>query len=238
MGTTHHPVSPAPVEPQTPDEAPAAVRRAYIDEIIVALFALLGIGGAAYLPLHYTIPPITTSFLLATGLAALTYRFLGGIQGASFAMGSLKLGGTLGAMVGIAVLINQALVKEQPTPHEAYHLKGQVVDDKGQPVPNLDVSNFNLSPPTIYPDPGGNDFQMTFTTGTDFNGNAVFPKLEIKYGTLTSSVDLGSIPRNGLEIPLGTIRLHPAGSSSSNALTPAAAAGQTAALAPTPEKRP
>lgn len=176
--------------------------------------------------------------MLATGLAALTYRFLGGIQGASFTVGSLKLGGALAALVGIAMLINHALVAEQPVPHQAYQLMGLVVDDKGQPVPNLNVGNFNLSPPTIYPDPGGNDFRMTFTTGGDFNGNPVFPKLVINYGALTNSIDLGIVSRNGLEISLGTVRLHSAISSPAHALMPAPAAGETAELTPKPGGRP
>jgi len=236
MGTT--PQSGAPTTADQQATPAAGGRHWYVDEIIVAAFAFLGVGGAVFLPLRYTIPPITTSFLLATGLAALTYRFLGGIQGASFTVGSLKLGGALAALVGIAMLINHALVAEQPAPHQAYQLKGLVVDDKGQPVPNLNVSNFSLSPPTIYPDPGGNDFQMTFTTGSDFNGNPVFPKLEINYGSLTSTVDLGTVARNGLEIPLGTVHLHPAASSPAHALIPAPVAGESAALTPAAGKTP
>ena len=238
MGVTGQTAPAAPDDVESPASITGA-RRWYIDEIIVALFAFLGVGGGVLLPLRYNVPPITTSFLLATGLAALTYRFLGGIQGASFTVGSLKLGGALAALVGIAMLINHGLVAEQPTPHQAYHLKGLVVDDKGQPVPNLSISDFNLTPPTIYPDPAGNDFQMTFSTGTDFNGNPVFPKLQIKYGSLGNTVDLGSIPRNGLEIPLGTVQLHSENPENpSHALAPARVAGETAELTPAPEKTP
>lgn len=236
MGTTSNSTPPAPARLQT--KRAGSGRHWYIDEIIVAAFAFLGVGGSVFLPLRYPIPPITTSFLLATGLAALTYRFLGGIQGASFTVGSLKLGGALAALVGIALVINHGLVAEQPLPHQAYQLTGVVVDDKGQPVPKLDLSNFILSPPTIYPNPNGNNFKLTFTTGSDFNGNALFPKLTINFDSLTGSVDLGSVARNGGEIPLGTVRLHPKASGPAQALTPARVADEISAVTPTQEKRP
>jgi hypothetical protein len=237
MGTTSNSAPPAPARVQA-RRAAAGSRHWYVDEIIVASFAFLGVGGGVFLPLRYPIPPITTSFLLATGLAALTYRFLGGIQGASFTVGSLKLGGALAALVGIALLIDHAQVAEQPVPHQAYQLTGVVVDDKGQPVPKLDLSNFTLTPPTIYPNPNGNDFKLTFTTGSDFNGNALFPKLTINFDSLTGSVDLGSVARNGREIPLGTVRLHPKDSGPAQALSPARVADEVSAVAPTQEKRP
>ncbi|MCI0622194.1 MAG: hypothetical protein L0387_11110 [Acidobacteria bacterium] len=83
-----------------------------LDDKFVAAFALLGFGSAVYLPLRFNIPPIVISFLLATGLAALTYRWLGGIPGTSFVIGTLKLGGALAALVGIALLINTHLVNQ------------------------------------------------------------------------------------------------------------------------------
>ena len=88
---------------------PPARRSWYMDEIVVSAFAFFGVGGGVLLPLFYgydKIPPITASFLLATGLAALTYRYLGGIEGASFTVGALKLGGALAALGGVAMIIN------------------------------------------------------------------------------------------------------------------------------------
>jgi len=73
MDASTQPVPPA-------RETTSAAVGSRIDEIVIVLFAFLGVGGAVFLPLYFRIPPITTSFLLATGLAALTYRFLGAFR--------------------------------------------------------------------------------------------------------------------------------------------------------------
>jgi hypothetical protein len=109
------PMNPLPGgRPNQPVPTPATSGRSWsMDDIVVAAFAFLGIGCAVFLQLRFEyVPPIIVSFLLATGLAALTYRFLGGVEGASFAVGALKLGGALAALVGIAMLINRALVSQ------------------------------------------------------------------------------------------------------------------------------
>jgi hypothetical protein len=85
----------------------------YVDELVVAAFAFLGVAGAVFLPLRFNIPPIVISFLLATGLAAFAYKYLGGIPaGTSYVTGTLKLGGALAALVGIAFAINTVLVSQ------------------------------------------------------------------------------------------------------------------------------
>jgi hypothetical protein len=83
-----------------------------MDEIVVAAFAFLGFGGAIFLPLRFNIPPIVTSVLLATGLAALTYRYLGGIPATTLSVGVVKVGGSLAALLGVAILIHGYLAKE------------------------------------------------------------------------------------------------------------------------------
>jgi hypothetical protein len=93
---------------------------------VVAAFAFLGFAGAVFLPLRYDVKPIVVSFLLATGIAALTYRYLGGIEGASFTVGLLKLTGTLGALVGIAMLINAELVNQNDV--QVWYLRGRVTN--------------------------------------------------------------------------------------------------------------
>jgi hypothetical protein len=77
-------------------------------DAIVMLFALLGLLGSYFL-WRSGAPPILISFFLSTGVAALVYRFLGGIQSASFGWGTLKLGGTMAALVGTAFLANYYL---------------------------------------------------------------------------------------------------------------------------------
>jgi hypothetical protein len=217
-------------------------RRWSMDDIVVVLFALLGLAGGALLPLFLPVPPITTSFLLATGLAALTYRFLGGIQVSSVTIGIVRLTGTLAALVGVAMLINHAMIAQG---QQAYQVTGSVVDDTGKPAV-LNASNFNVWPPNIYPDPNGNDFLITFTTGIDPSGHQQFPRLIISDGSLSDSIDLAPGAKNdvsvtfvGTVIKVGTIRLHQQNSlSSAQSLTPVSYAGETASLTTTPEKKP
>jgi hypothetical protein len=116
----------------------------YVDEIVVAAFAFLGFGGAVFLPLQYNVPPIVISFLLATGLAALTYRYLGGIEGSSFAVGTLKLTGTLGALVGLAMLINGELVSQ--TAVQVWDLHGKILNEKKDVIDPLADADFSVFP--------------------------------------------------------------------------------------------
>jgi hypothetical protein len=82
------------------------------DDIFVAAIACLGFGSAIFLPIRFTIPPIVISILLATGIAALAYRFLGGVSGASITVGAAKLTGAVAVLVGVATFIHADLVKE------------------------------------------------------------------------------------------------------------------------------
>lgn len=81
------------------------------EEIVVVSFTLLGFLGSVYL--HKTgNPPIIVSIFLATGVASLVYRFLGGLHGATFVWGALKLGGAAAALLGIAVGVNHYLATQ------------------------------------------------------------------------------------------------------------------------------
>jgi len=82
------------------------------DDSVALVFAFIGFVGGVLLLLYYKAPPIVVSFFLATGVAALVYKFLGGIQGATLKVGALKLGGVLAAIIGIALLINRILVPQ------------------------------------------------------------------------------------------------------------------------------
>lgn len=79
------------------------------DDIIVLFFALLGFVGSVVLYVTASAPPIIVSIFLASGVSSLVYRFLGGIQVAEFAWGTLRVTGTLAALVGIAVGVNKYL---------------------------------------------------------------------------------------------------------------------------------
>jgi hypothetical protein len=95
-----------PSQPPSPEQA---TRRLSADDLVVIVFAFFGLAGSIFLVLLTTAPPIMISLLLATGIAAFVYKFLGGIQGASIVVGTLKLGGTMAALVGLALIINPRL---------------------------------------------------------------------------------------------------------------------------------
>jgi hypothetical protein len=176
--------------------APTSTRRGWnLDEIVVSAFAIFGVAGAVFLPLAFgfnKIPPIVVSFLLATGLAALAYRYLGGIQGTSYGIGALKLTGSLGALVGIAMLINQFL-PAQVTPYQVWQVSGQVVQDTGQPVEPLGIADFALDPEAFHhSDAGG--FTLKISSAPGVAGKIELPTLRISHAPFdTAWVDLNHI---------------------------------------------
>jgi hypothetical protein len=210
----------APNSPPTnnPPPPPLAGRAWYIDDIVVATFALLGFGGAVLLPLRYSfsnVPPIVVSFLLATGLAALTYKYLGGISpGTSVAIGTLKLGGTLAALVGIAMLINTKLVSQIPR-WQVWEVSGQVTEESGKPIQPLDQNDIALAPPPLQSSVDGK-FKLDLYSWQDLDGNNTFPMLSISHkGFDSHPVDLNpsasndvEIKRSGQHIQIGRIPLH------------------------------
>jgi hypothetical protein len=240
-----------PISPQTDplaqDQPVAAstsstTRREPIDDTVVIGFALFGIMGGVFLPHVEAILPIVQSFMLAMGAAALVYRFLGGINGASFTVGSLKLGGGLAALVGVAMLINHVIVSETP---QTYQVQGVVYDDKGDTIPSFGPNDITVSPAAVYQGFDGK-FSVTFTPWLGFNDQPQFPTLYISHGPLSDSIDLTPgakidtpITRHGTEITINSIHLHiQTGPGPEEALTSASAPGETALLMPTPEKKP
>ena len=191
----------------TPPSSPTG-RQWYIDEIVVAAFAFFGVGSAIYIPLRFgpdKVPAILISFLLATGLAALTYRYLGGIQGATFAVGALKLTGSLGALVGIGLLINGRLelqVHPPPPPplFELWVVSGQVTNEAGKPIEPLEEKDVTLVPATLVRKGKGN-FTMNIYSWPAPGGGRAFPTLAISHNKLDSHpVDLNPNASNDVEI--------------------------------------
>lgn len=150
--------------PQPPNVLSPSKRPWYIDEIVVAAFAFLGVGCGVVLPLRYgftTLPPVTVSILLATGLAALAYRYLGGIEGASFTVGALKLTGALAALIGIAWFINGKLTTQVQVV-QVWDVYGKVVKENNiDTVNELVGADFTLFPADATPAPNG-DFHLRF----------------------------------------------------------------------------
>jgi hypothetical protein len=205
-----------PNSPKTQDER----RVWYIDEIVVAAFSFLGFGGAVFLPLRFgfnNVPPIVVSFLLATGLAALTYKYLGGIHGASFAIGTLKLGGALAALVGIALLINSNLVPQvqPPSPYQVWEISGQVTRDNGEPIEPLDIKDIDIEP-AAFVHTGNGSFRLTIYSWPALGSGMEFPTLKISHLPFdTHRIDLNpsassdvKIIRQGNRIKISQIPLH------------------------------
>ena len=138
------------------------------DDVVVIIFACIGLGGGVLLALHTNAPPIITSFLFSTGVTALIYRFLGGIQDTSYVVGALKLGGTGACLVGIALLINPYLESE---------LKFRLIKD------DVVAGNWHW----VYAK-GGWDGQLVFVKGK--NGDWTFSGQETRWsdGTVNRSL--------------------------------------------------
>ena len=82
------------------------------DDVVILSFAAAGLFGGAVLSLRTNAKPILVSIFLATGIAALVFRFLGGIGEATLAVKTLKLSGTMAALIGSAFLINAAFERQ------------------------------------------------------------------------------------------------------------------------------
>jgi hypothetical protein len=83
------------------------------DDIVIVIFALLGFVGSVVLYRTKSAPPPIISFFLATGVASLVYRFLGGLEKAELVWGTLRVGGTMAALIGIAVYVNGQINAQQ-----------------------------------------------------------------------------------------------------------------------------
>lgn len=83
--------------------------------ITLVLIGLLGGLGAA----HMKIQPVLVAVLIALGIAAAIFRFLGGVEGASLTTGTLRLGGSAAVFLVIAWFVNENLVVQteiRPSP--------------------------------------------------------------------------------------------------------------------------
>ncbi|MDQ2701362.1 MAG: hypothetical protein M3Y70_00790 [Pseudomonadota bacterium] len=75
---------------------------------VVAAILLLLLGQLA----HVYSPPVVVSVFLALSVSALTYRFLGGSDGATFKLGPLQLAGTAAVFVGVMWFVNAQMSKQ------------------------------------------------------------------------------------------------------------------------------
>ena len=79
----------------------------------VVIIVVVGIGFVGSVIIYgLDLPPIMVAIFLATGVASLVYRFLGGIQSATFNIGPVKLAGTIAALISCAWFINTQLEQQ------------------------------------------------------------------------------------------------------------------------------
>jgi len=93
------------------------------EDTILLFFALLGLVGSVVL-YYLKLPSIMTSVFLSMGVSALVYRFLGGIEVGSFNLGPLKVGGSLAALIGVALWMNNT---RELDPQYKFHVPTQDV---------------------------------------------------------------------------------------------------------------
>ena len=62
-------------------------------------------------------PPMLVSILLGIGIAALTYRYLGGTRGSEFQVGALKVAGSAAMLLGTAAFTNWGLTSQMTRDH-------------------------------------------------------------------------------------------------------------------------
>ena len=87
------------------------------DWVVVALFILSVPGG--FVAAYMNFQPILVAVLVAFGIAAAIFRFLGGVEGASIKTGSLRLSGSAAVFLAITLVVNGNLVAQseiQPNP--------------------------------------------------------------------------------------------------------------------------
>ena len=127
------------------------------DTIVVIFFALLGFAGSVVL-YYEQAAPIMVAVFLATSVASLVYRFLGGIGNATLTIGAAKVGGSIAALIGVAITLNGYLVEQRGFRLQSdYDLNGEWKWVYGA---------------------GGWDGQLTFTREKD--GNFTFVGMEYR----------------------------------------------------------
>jgi len=78
-----------------------AIQRLSGEDKAVIFFSLLGFVGSPVL-YYLKFPSVMVALFLSAGVTALLYRFLGGVQGATFTVGALKVGGAAAVLIGVA----------------------------------------------------------------------------------------------------------------------------------------
>jgi len=186
------------------------------EDIVIVIMGVFGfLGGALLYSWH--MPPIIVSVFISTGIAAMVFRFLGGLQGAGFNIGTLKLSGSIAALLGCIWFINGELSRQvglslndmfQPLPSE------WVAIDKREGVPialdvlpageqidlpddltflknnQLQIASLERGRIEVSPE-GENHFPLGFLYAADLESHAFFNHLDLGKLIITSRLEAG-----------------------------------------------
>ncbi len=142
------------------EKNPGSKPSSLFEDVAILAFAILGLGGGVALWLIKS-PPILISVFLGIGVAAVVYRFLGGIaSGTSFTDGALKVGGSLGALLATASFINSPLVQQTT---QSYTIRGTLENLEAEETMTSREANLFLR--RVY-DQVGFDYEWLLVTPT------------------------------------------------------------------------
>jgi hypothetical protein len=108
---------------KSPPDADLGKKPTTFEDRVVVCFSLLALVGSAAL-YWLKMPSIMISIFLSAGITAVVYRFLGGIERTEIFLGTVKLTGTIAAMVALAVWIDGT---KQLDPEFRFHLVSEDV---------------------------------------------------------------------------------------------------------------
>lgn len=117
------------------------------EKVIIILVLIVGfIGGVILVFCHA--PAIISSIFIAMGIATLVYHFLGGIANAQVNTGIVKLGGSMAALIGSAILINNLLIEQMNNPDEELMInsRNEVVNCRNKVLGKISFNSFLLKP--------------------------------------------------------------------------------------------
>jgi len=103
------------------------------EDVVIIIACTIGLIGGVVL-FYLNSPPIIVSLFLATGLSALVYRFLGGIEYAVLGIGALKLAGVGAFLIGSSYWINSYLEKQLIEIFEPSVNTWIAIDHEGNPI--------------------------------------------------------------------------------------------------------
>ena len=80
-------------------------------DTVLLIIILIGFLGSSFL-YFLSFPPIIISVFLGTGVSAVVYRYLGGLEDSSFKFGQIKLSGSLAALIACVWFFNIHLIEQ------------------------------------------------------------------------------------------------------------------------------